>query len=199
MAKINIENIDIVCSELSVAQIYNKIISDVAPTGNILAVGDSARDHAILNMQYFKDNRENINAIGINIVKSHCGPFNHFEIKYCNAHNIEYPDGYFDSVLSIMMLEHDPEFWLSVNEMKRVLKNGGSFIIGIPGFVNPIKISSDKFHLGNGTICYENHGDPDCYRFSPHAFEYFIFKGMDRVRIFYSKLPPRLIGTGYKI
>ena len=174
MAKINIENIEI--SEFSIAQIYNKIISDVAPIGNILAVGDSARDHAILNMQYFRDNKEKINSTGINIVRSHCGRFDHFEVKYCNAHNIEYPDGYFDSVLSFMMLEHDPEFWISVCEMKRVLKNGGTFIIAVPGFVNSIKISSDKFHLGNGTICYENHGDPDCYRFSPDAFEYFSLK-----------------------
>lgn len=187
-------------NQLDIGGVYNSEIEEIAPVGKILAVGDSAREHAILNMPYFLKNIKNIECIGLNLNLEHCGNFGHFTIEHGNAHNLPYDDESFDCVISVMMLEHDPEFWLSLSEMNRVLKNGSPLIIVIPGFLDDsaCNFSSRAFHAGNGTVCYESHGDPDCYRFSPHFFKYVAFKGYDNISIVAAKLPPRLIGSGYK-
>ena len=198
MKRIELSKID--DRNMDIAQVYNSVIAKVAPVGRILAVGDSNREHAILNMKYFQDNKDKIQSIGININKEHCGQFRHFSIEYCDAHKMTFADEHFDCVISVMMLEHDPEFWLSVAEMKRVLKTKGSLIVAVPGYINDstTNLTSRKFHLGNGTTVYESHGDPDCYRFGLHFFEYYLLRDMHDTAVFHSKLPPRLIGIGYK-
>lgn len=187
-------------NRLDIAAVYNNEIEKIKPLGKILAVGDSAREHAILNMPYFHMNLNNIECVGINLNEKHCGTFGHFTITHGNAHNLPYEDESFDCVISVMMLEHDPEFWLSLSEMNRVLKPGCPLVLVVPGFLDDsaCNINSLKFHAGSGTVCYENHGDPDCYRFSPHFFKYVAFKDYDNVSIVAAKLPPRLIGSGYK-
>ena len=187
-------------NNLTIREVYNNEIEDIAPIGKILAVGDSAREHAILNMPYFLKNKENIECTGINLNSDQCGEFGHFTIEHGNAHNLPYDNESFDCVISVMMLEHDPEFWLSLSEMNRVLKSSSPLIIIVPCFLDDsaCNLSSKDFHEGNGTVCYENHGDPDCYRFSPHFLKYVAFKEYDNVSITAAKLPPRLIGSGYK-
>ena len=46
-----------------------------------------------------------------------------------------FEDDLFDLVLCSATLEHDKRFWLSVAEMRRVLKPGGLLIISVPGYV----------------------------------------------------------------
>ena len=46
-----------------------------------------------------------------------------------------FEDDRFDLVLCSATLEHDKRFWLTVGEMKRVLKPGGLLIISVPGYV----------------------------------------------------------------
>ncbi len=151
-------------------------------------------------MPYIRENRDEIEGVGVNIDEPHCGVFEHFEIKYCSAHELPWEDEYFDCVISVSMLEHDPMFWLSVEQMRRVLKKGAPMIIGVPGFVNfkSCVIKKWSYSEGHGTACYKTHGDPDCYRFSPHFFEYYAYKGFSDLQIYVAKMPPRLIGIGYK-
>ena len=40
----------------------------------------------------------------------------------------------FDLVLCNSMLEHDARFWLTLEEIRRVLRAGGLAIIGVPGY-----------------------------------------------------------------
>jgi SAM-dependent methyltransferase len=49
------------------------------------------------------------------------------------AHQLPYPDAYFDVVVSTEMLEHDAQFWLSLPEMGRVLKEDGLMILTARG------------------------------------------------------------------
>lgn len=72
----------------------------------------------------------------------------------------------FDLVLCFDTLEHDDLFWLTVAEMRKVLKSGGWLIIGTPSINHPI------------------HRHPrDYYRFTTDSFEDVFFKGMDNVWI----------------
>ena len=43
-----------------------------------------------------------------------------------NAHCLKFPDRSFDLVISTEMLEHDDQFWVSLQEMGRVLKGRDS-------------------------------------------------------------------------
>jgi len=51
--------------------------------------------------------------------------------------NIPFPDAYFDNVLYLDTMEHDSNFWMTIPEMKRVLRPGGTFVIAVPGFGFP--------------------------------------------------------------
>jgi len=50
-----------------------------------------------------------------------------------NAHHLHFMDESFDHVLCLETLEHDPQFWVTVQEMRRVLRKGGVLVITVPG------------------------------------------------------------------
>ena len=184
-----------------IAQVYNEVISKFAPIGKILSVGDSAKQHAILNFPYFKNNKAKINAQGINLDKTQCGVFEHFTIHHGNANSMpQYKDEEFDCVISFMMFEHNPEFWLALNEMKRVLKKNGMLIVCVPGYHTSSHTPAtpncgDNYPMA---LTYGCHGDPDCYRFSPHFYKYVVFKDFTKKVLYDVLFPPRLIGIGTK-
>lgn len=69
-----------------------------------------------------------------------------------NGHNLPFADASFDVVVCMEMFEHDDEFWRSLAEIGRVLRDGGWFIYTT---------------RGNG---FGYHGWPhDYYRFMPDA------------------------------
>jgi SAM-dependent methyltransferase len=99
----------------------------------------------------------------------------------------------FDLVLCCSTLEHDKRFWLSVGEMKRVLRPGGLLVVGVPGYVK-----DEERDQGRSTLTYRVHYSFDYYRFSEQAMREVIFEGMERVRVRPLGTPPRLIGHGWK-
>jgi SAM-dependent methyltransferase len=99
----------------------------------------------------------------------------------------------FDLVVCCSTLEHDKRFWLSVAEMKRVLRPGGLLIVGVPGYVK-----DEERDQGRSTLTYRVHYRFDYYRFSEQAMREVIFEGMERVRVRPMMTPPRLIGHGRK-
>jgi SAM-dependent methyltransferase len=44
----------------------------------------------------------------------------------------------FDLVICFDTLEHDDKFWLTVYEMRKVVKSGGWMVIGVPGQNTPL-------------------------------------------------------------
>ena len=99
----------------------------------------------------------------------------------------------FDLVLCSATLEHDKRFWLTVGEMKRVLKPDGLLIISVPGYVK-----DPERDQGRATHTYRVHYAFDYYRFSEQAVREVFFEGMRRVRVRPVMFPPRIFGHGYK-
>ncbi len=111
-----------------------------------------------------------------------------------NANDMRaFKDEWFDLVVCCSTLEHDKRFWLSVAEMKRVLRPGGLLVIGVPGYVKDAKRDQ-----GRSTLTYRVHYSFDYYRFSEQAVREVFFDGMERVRVRPMMTPPRLIGRGWK-
>lgn len=67
--------------------------------------------------------------------------------RVMDASSLDFDDASFDVVVSTSQLEHDPTFWLSLAEVKRVLRPGGHFI------------------LTTHTTGFPEHNKPDFYRF----------------------------------
>ena len=99
----------------------------------------------------------------------------------------------FDLVVCCSTLEHDKRFWLSVAEMKRVLRPSGLLVIGVPGYVK-----DEQRDQGRSTLTYRVHYKFDYYRFSEQAVREVFFDGMERVRVRAMMTPPRIIGQGWK-
>jgi SAM-dependent methyltransferase len=107
-----------------------------------------------------------------------------------------FDDDSFDLVVSNATLEHDRKFWLTVEEMRRVLRPGGLLMIGVPSFKkDPQQIPGIP---PDATLTYKVHMWHDYYRFSPKALKYVFFEGFDDVAVRSILRPPRTIGHGVK-
>ena len=108
-------------------------------------------------------------------------------------HMTAFKDETFDLVVCCSTLEHDKRFWLSVAEMKRVMRPGGLLVIGVPGYVKDAERDQ-----GRSTLTYRVHYRFDYYRFSEQAVREVFFDGMERVRVDPILRPPRIVGHGYQ-
>lgn len=111
-----------------------------------------------------------------------------------NANRLDmFQDNHFDIVLSNATLEHDKRFWLTAAEMRRVLRPGGTMIVGVPGFVGDAMKSGEA-----AAMILEHHGPGDYYRLSDEAMREVVFDGFDQVELNVILSPPRIIGIGMK-
>jgi len=102
-------------------------------------------------------------------------------------------DSSVDLVVSNATLEHDGRFWLSVAEMRRVLRPGGLLIIGVPGFVR-----DNPPMPGKVTHTFRVHMTHDYYRFSLRAVDEIFLEGMEDRQVFPMLKPPRILGHAIK-
>jgi SAM-dependent methyltransferase len=121
-------------------------------------------------------------------------------------------DGWFHCVLSNATLEHDPFFWKTCAEIRRVLRHGGLAIIGVPGFspeadVDVLglpdpwcgEVAETHRQWEECTLTFKFHGFPhDYYRFSEAAVREGIFEGYRDVTVKAVMVPPRFVAHGYK-
>ena len=118
------------------------------------------------------------------------------QIIEANANDIPFEDDTFDVVLSNATLEHDPFFWKSAHEMRRILAPGGVLMIGVPGFAESKAeslvhrvaarlpwIVRHANPLASATLTFKVHYEEgrfgDYYRFSRMAVEEVLFAGME--------------------
>jgi SAM-dependent methyltransferase len=150
--------------------------------------------------------------IGVNLNPPTSG--NRWKILTGNGHELPFRDGEFDAVISNAMLEHDDRFWLTLAETRRVLRPGGLFFVGAPGFsahrrwtaTAAILIGDRLFpRLGSlrtwgriiSTTTYPYHAAPDDYwRFSPSAVRDVFLEGFDVLAVDEVFTPPRVVGVG---
>ncbi len=115
-----------------------------------------------------------------------------------NSNALGFPDESFDCVMSCSAMEHDPYFWRTVAETKRVLKKDGVFVVGVPIYRT---LPTDYRHT---TLTYARHGlayNADFYRFSEQAVREIFFEGYAAVtdEVLVRRYPnPYLVAAGRK-
>ena len=72
---------------------------------------------------------EDITYLGVDMIK---GPNVDIVVNGHNLRTVFDPD-YFDAVFCFDTFEHDDAFWLTLEQMKAVLKPGGWLVLGFPG------------------------------------------------------------------
>ena len=173
------------------------------PPETALEVGALPSRHGLLTSEELKSVPARI---GINLTEA--GAWDGVVVFRGDARRLPFPDGAFDLVVSASMLEHVPDFWRAVDEMKRVLKPGGTLAVSTPGFADArggrgfrrlaaLLRLPDLFK--RGTVTMRVHDAPhDYYRFSEHAYRDVILAGLEQTKVWRIMTPPRIYGTGVK-
>ena len=88
------------------------------------------------------------------------------DVVLYDGHTLPFPDGSFDTVMSIQVLEHTPDPQRLVDEMGRVLADGGTLILTAP-------------------FSFRLHEEPhDYFRYSPHGLRVLIeHAGLEAVEV----------------
>lgn len=154
-----------------------------AGSWTLLSIPDFAESHKVaLNMSFDKVSEE----------------LKQVEMMVGNSNALDFADDSFDCVLSCSALEHDRYFWRSIAEIRRVLKPGGYFVVGVPIYMT---LRTDYMHT---TLTYARHGmayNADFYRFSEQAVREVFFEGYAEVtdKVLVRRYPnPYLVMAGRK-
>lgn len=116
---------------------FRSIIAELRPTGRILEIGAAPNDNSLLTIDILREQYR----VGINL--SPATHYKGFDIVQGNANSMGmFRTGYFDCVLSNATIEHDPFFWKTCAEIRRVLRLDGLAIIGGPGFAPEADIAT---------------------------------------------------------
>jgi SAM-dependent methyltransferase len=173
--------------------------------GTVLEIGATPDDSTLLTLPSLHRAAEKI---GIN--KSGESRFKEFVIRAVDANDMGcFPSQSFDAVLCNSVLEHDPFFWKTLAEIRRVTRIGGLVVIGTPGYTRlpaPSKLRrllstvlDFSPHSEHSTPTLGIHNFPgDYYRFSEQAFREVFFANMKDVAIHTLLVPPRIVGTGIR-
>src|SRR5258708_38114803 len=114
--------------QAAIFQAFDTLCAGLAINGRVLEIGASPEHHTLLTMPSLANATERI---GVGLDGS--TQANAYSIRQASAHDLStFADGAFQLVLSNSMLEHDPRFWLSVAEAKRVTAPSGYLIVGVP-------------------------------------------------------------------
>lgn len=152
--------------------------------------------------------------IGINMAPQAALPGIEMLTGNCNAMPM-IASGSIDFVLSNSMLEHDRAFWLTLAEVRRVLKPGGLFIVGVPGYAEhrprpllrtlgrvwkrplPGAAALEATLASTPSLVVHRH-PADYFRFGRDAVADVLLDGFEIVSIDRVMQPPRFIGVGRK-
>ena len=197
-----------------VFSLFDRLCATRRCGGDVLEIGAVASDETLLCLPALAGAKRRV---GVNID----GPWRHrdFDIVRGNANALAslpgFDDDSFDTVLCNAVLEHDPFFWRTLAEMKRVTRPGGVIGIGVPGYTKlPLERTASRLAralgwlgvpaalrapLGAATLTLQIHNYPgDYYRFSPQAVAEVFLDGLIDTELHTLMLPPRVIGFGVK-
>lgn len=160
--------------------------------------------------------------VGVNLgTTAPATPARPYEMVAANANDLSvFGGGTFDAVITNAMLEHDRAFWRTLAEVRRVLRPGGLFYVGVPGYatkeppahqavarlcdsrVGRVPVVGDALRRARhsrlqATRTFMFHAAPDDYwRFSEEAVRQVLLEGMDC--LFFEQLlePVRFLAVG---
>lgn len=190
------------------------------PDGPVLEIGAGASIDGTLLGWFVKTGRYECTGIDLQVRKDTAGlPFTLLDMNSNDMSAFE--DNSFRVVICNAVLEHDPYFWLTLREIRRVLMPGGLFFVGVPGYsshrsrlqqlalrpfttrpMNRFRGSiyiSERLRLsplsGTSTLWY--HAAPqDFYRFSEDALRQVFLQDMECLTFRSILAPPRISAVG---
>jgi SAM-dependent methyltransferase len=194
----------------TVFDVFEEICRAREIRGAVLEIGATPDDSTLLNLPSLAGASEKI---GIN--KTGGSRFRDITILEADANDMTgFPDQRFDAVLCNAVLEHDRFFWMTLAEIRRVVRVGGLVVIGAPGYrqlpfepklrrwlarLSRFSGHPDGWPMQHSTLTLGVHNSPgDYYRFSEQTFREVFFIGMTEVVIRTVLTPPRIIGTGVR-
>ena len=188
---------------------FERICAERARPGAVLEIGAMPSPDSLLCMRALARAEHKV---GLNLE----GPrrFRDFEIVRGNANAMTmFADASFDTVLANSVLEHDPRFWETLSEIRRVARPGALVVIGVPGYTAPapwkralgpligLPIVGSwlrRTSLLAATPTLVVHRFPgDYYRFGEDAMRDVLLAGLDEVRVTTLMFAPRIIGSGF--
>jgi SAM-dependent methyltransferase len=192
--------------------VFEEVCTEAGIDGPVLEVGAVPGADSLLLMACLRDIPERV---GLNLVGANCDGY---AIVQGDANEMSpFVDGQFAAVLCNATLEHDPYFWKTIAEIKRVTAPGGFIAIGVPGYVGmglhaiaPPESSLGRLLwecrqgsysdvIGACTVTLGVHNFPgDYYRFSEQAVRDVFMAGLTGVTTRIIMIPPRIIAWGRK-
>ena len=142
------------------------------------------------------------------------GPHEHagFRIERGDANRMPFPDAHFDTIVCNSVLEHDPRFWLTLAEVRRVARPGALVVLGVPGYVAappprvlrvlrrltwlPVAGRRLASALASTPTLLVHDFPGDYYRFSEQAMREVLLAGLRDVEVRHVLSPPRILGAG---
>lgn len=188
---------------------FDRICRERGAGGDVLEIGAVPPPDALLCLPALAQARSRI---GVSLTGDAC--FEGWRIVGANANDLGcFADASFDTVLANSVFEHDPSFWRSLREIRRVARPGAVIVVGVPGYATdgPGRLLKRLARLpGIGaavrrcaasrlasTATLGIHNFPgDYYRFSPQAVVEVLLDGLGDRDVRRILSPPRLVGSG---
>jgi SAM-dependent methyltransferase len=190
---------------------FDRICARRGAGGVVLEVGAVPSHDALLTLPALAGATRKL---GIN--REGPSSFLDFEIRHGDANDMRcFADASFDTILCNATLEHDPRFWMTVAEIRRVARPGALIVIGVPAFAGRAAGAGEPTptlrrallrrlrrlggSLSASTPTLAWHGFPsDYYRFSPEAVREVLCADLADVEIELVLRAPRAIGSGIR-
>lgn len=194
----------------TVFEAFDRICSTETITGRVLELGARPRPDTLLKLPALAGAAERI---GLDLDGPH--QMDGLTILAGDANRMGmFEDSTFDAVLCNSVLEHDRQFWQTLAEVRRVLKPGGLFVVGVPGYGAVGNVPFRRLAHLLGRIPGLGHGlgelrassatlglhhfPGDYYRFSEQTIAEVFLAGYEGTRVMSVMMPPRFIGWGRK-
>jgi SAM-dependent methyltransferase len=188
---------------------FNRLCAVHGAGGIVLEIGATGDRDTLLCLPALATSQRRF-GLNIQAQKSAHG----FEIITGNANDMAMlPTASVDTVLCNSVLEHDARFWLTLAEIHRVLRPGGLFVVGVPGYsehrrASPFTRLMAKILPVNSraglalqaraatTPTLLVHRYPrDYYRFGADAIRHVFLADMEMLAIEEVMIPPRFVGV----
>ena len=168
--------------------------------GPYLEIGHEGPQHAVLNHPDFEGAERHF--VGHRDGRARDG----ITARVADPNDLSghFADRQFGTVLWVNGLAHDRKFWRTLDEIRRVLKPGGTLIVVSPGFSKSagqtgINITGQKGNaIADATITYRIHDAPDYWRMSPQGLRDAVLDGFAVREVRVMMMPPRLFGVATK-